>query len=86
MKDVIANIIAELTRFVFAMALMGLNAGVLYWVLVRGTPDASKELTMMIVNMTGTAAGFAISYYFGSSAGSAAKDRAMADAAAKPKP
>lgn len=79
MKEAVAGVVAELTRFLLAMVLLSINGGVLYWVLVHGVTDASKELGYAIVNGTGTITGLVISYYFGSSAGSAAKDRVIAD-------
>jgi F0F1-type ATP synthase membrane subunit c/vacuolar-type H+-ATPase subunit K len=40
-------------------------------------PDSAKDLQLLLVNGAGLLAGVAVQYYFGSSAGSAAKDRAL---------
>jgi hypothetical protein len=75
---------AEVSRLLLALVLITQNAGILWWCLSHSMPDLSKELQLMIVNGAGLLAGVVVNYYFGSSAGSAAKDRALQQNAAKP--
>jgi len=72
---VITGILAELVKLVLAVAIVCINAGVLYLVLTKTLPAENKDLIIAIVNGTGMAQGLALGYYFGSSAGSAAKDK-----------
>lgn len=66
---------AETAKFCFGLAVTCVNAYVLHLVLTGSFPDTSKDLVIAIVNGTGIAQGVALQYYFGSSSGSAAKDR-----------
>lgn len=83
MRDAVIVMAAEAARFLLAIAITLQNSAILYWVLTHAVPEVSKELTIMIVNGSGTLQGIALTYYFGSSAGSAQKDRAMANLTAK---
>lgn len=69
--------VSEINRFVIGMTILGAQIFVWYVVLVKGV-SASTELTMAIVTTAGTFSGLVLGYHFGSSAGSAAKDRALA--------
>lgn len=69
---------SELVRLLFGLAVTLVNAGVLYYVLTKVTGETNKDMVIAIVNGSGVLQGLVMSYYFGSSAGSAAKDRASA--------
>ncbi len=69
------TILAELVRFLLGLAITIINAAVLYVVLTKTMPEVNKDLVIAIVNGTGILQGTVLQYYFGSSAGSAAKDR-----------
>lgn len=68
-------IASETIKFLLGMAITSINAFVLYTILSKGFPDASKDLIIGVVSASGTAQGIVLQYYFGSSSGSAAKDR-----------
>lgn len=74
--EVVFAILSELVRFLLGLAITCVNAAVLYVVLTKTTAEANKDLVIAIVNASGVLQGLVLSYYFGSSAGSAAKDRA----------
>ncbi len=65
----------QVARFLLAFAITAINAAVLYTVLRTNVPDASKDIVIGVVSAAGTAQGMVLQYFFGSSAGSAAKDR-----------
>ena len=69
------TLISELVRFLFALAVTCVNAYVLHLALTSAFPETNKDLVIAIVNGAGIAQGIALQFYFGSSAGSAAKDR-----------
>lgn len=62
---IVALVVICQNAIVTGLCLLGLVSGV------------SNELLFAIVNGAGTAQGFALSYFFGSSAGSAAKTDAL---------
>ena len=65
-------------RLVLAMAVILQNTLVVGLCLVGVIPKTvSVELLFAIVNGAGTAQGFALSYFFGSSAGSTRKDETI---------
>jgi len=74
--EVVFAVVSELVRFAFGLAIIGVNAYVLYLILTRTMPEVNKDLVIAIANGTGIAQGLVLGFYFGSSAGSAAKDRA----------
>lgn len=73
--DLVLVVIAEIVRFLLGAAITVINAYVLYAVLRTNIPEAGKDLIIGVVSAAGTAQGIVLQYYFGSSAGSAAKDR-----------
>jgi hypothetical protein len=79
MTENLQTIGAEVSRLLLALVIIAQNAGILWWSLSHAIPGLSTELQLMIVNGSGLLAGVVVSYYFGSSAGSAAKDRAIQD-------
>jgi hypothetical protein len=72
--EVIFAAVSEFGRFIFGMSVLAMNGAVWWWVLTNST-STSTELTMAIVTTASTFTGVVLGYYFGSSAGSAAKDR-----------
>lgn len=77
MHEKLPALAAELARFLLAIVVTLQNTAILYWILTHQVPEMSKELTLLIVNGSGTLQGIVLTYYFGSSAGSALKDRAI---------
>jgi hypothetical protein len=75
LAELLLIVAAEVARFLLAVAITLVNAYVLYSVLRTTIPEASKDLIIGVVSAAGTAQGIVLQYYFGSSAGSAAKDR-----------
>lgn len=73
--ELVFTILAEGVRFLLGLAITGINAAVLWIVLNKTMPEVNKDLIIAIVNGTGILQGTVLQYYFGSSAGSAAKDR-----------
>lgn len=73
--DLVFTVLAEAIRFLLGLAITGINAAVLWIVLNKTMPEVNKDLIIAIVNGTGILQGTVLQYYFGSSAGSAAKDR-----------
>lgn len=71
------GIFGEVARLCMAIVLIGQNAALMFWLVQHPMPEASKDLTLLLVNGSGLLAGTAVNYYLGSSAGSAAKDRAL---------
>ena len=69
-------VLSEVVRFAFGLAVIAVNACVLYLILTRTMPEVNKDLVIAIANGAGIAQGLVLGFYFGSSAGSAAKDRA----------
>lgn len=74
-SDLVFTILAELVRFLLGVTITAVNAAVLYIVLSKVMPEVNKDLVIAIVNGAGISQGMVLQYYFGSSAGSAAKDR-----------
>lgn len=70
----LTEIMAEFNRFIISLVVLFANGGVWYIVLVSGV-TTSTELVMAIVTTASTFSGLVLGYHFGSSAGSAAKDR-----------
>lgn len=70
----LADVLAEVNRLILSLIVLGMNIGVWYLVLA-GKITTSTELTMAIVTSAGTFTGLVLGFHFGSSAGSAAKDR-----------
>ncbi len=73
--EIIFVILAEISRLLLGVAITSINAITLYIVLTKNMPEVNKDLVIAIVSATGMAQGTVLQYYFGSSAGSAAKDR-----------
>jgi hypothetical protein len=73
--ELVFTVLAEAVRFLLGLAITGINAAVLWIVLNKTMPEVNKDLIIAIVNGTGILQGTVLQYYFGSSAGSAAKDR-----------
>ncbi len=74
--EVVFAVLSEVVRFLLGLAITCVNATVLWIVLTKTTTEINKDLVIAIVNGSGVLQGLVLSYYFGSSAGSAAKDRA----------
>lgn len=74
-SDLVFAVVDGLAKLLLAFTITAINAAVLYTVLRTGFPEASKDVVIGIVSAAGTAQGIVLQYYFGSSAGSAAKDR-----------
>ncbi len=72
---VISTIMTEVAKLAFGIVIVIVNSYVLYLVLTKTMPEVNKDLVIAIVNGSGMAQGAVLQYYFGSSAGSAAKDR-----------
>jgi len=66
---------AETAKFLFGIAVTFVNACVMYLVLTGKFGETNKDLVIAIVSGANIAQGMVLQYYFGSSAGSAAKDR-----------
>lgn len=73
--DIVLAVLADVAKLALGFAITVVNAYVLWTVLEKGAPEASKDLIIGVVSAAGTAQGIVLQYYFGSSAGSAAKDR-----------
>ncbi len=73
--ELVFTILAEAVRFLLGLVITLVNAAVLWIVLNKTMPEVNKDLIIAIVNGTGILQGTVLQYYFGSSAGSAAKDR-----------
>lgn len=59
---------------------LGITAGffgVLYWLMTQGFPDSGKEPLLIMLGSLGTAWTAVVSFYFGSTAGSARKTEAL---------
>lgn len=76
--------LAPHAQLILAILIVLQNSAVMAVVLLGLVPaGVSTELLFAIVNMGGTAQGYALSYFFGSSAGSADKNAALSQLARK---
>lgn len=74
MSRVVLDFLAEMQRFVFGVIVLG-GTGFVWWLILTGRVTASNELQMGILIAANSFASAVLGYLYGSSAGSAAKDR-----------
>lgn len=70
-------LIDVVTRLLLGLMAMGQWGFIAWWVLTHGTPKDDKDIVILIVNVANGIVSFVLGYYYGSSASSAAKDRAL---------
>lgn len=65
------------TPMILSFAITGGFFGILFYILLKGLPMTGTDALLLMLGALGTSWGSIVAYYFGSSAGSKAKDAAL---------